>query len=189
MVKTVGVSRLSDERTVLNGRPSFLNCIIRQPHEYLEFHSSRHEGIIQKVAPLYEKGYSLRQIADETGFPKTTIRDALLEGGIVLRPDNKQAAKLEKTARPIRLGIAPYGFAWLRGRLVSDPREGEIVRLIVQSRLAGQTNTAITQHLNRLRKRTRSGGDWAHSLVRRIVLRYRQNPDTYKEAFSWASPN
>lgn len=89
-----------------------------------------------------------------------------------------------KATRPIRLGVAPYGFTWLRGRLVADPREGEIIRLIVQSWQSGHNFTAITQLLNRLKHRTRSGKTWDHSLVRRIVLRYQQNPETYKEALS-----
>ncbi len=173
----------------LSGRPSFANCITRQPLEYLAFHSSRKEGVFQKAAPLYEKGYSLRQIADETGFPRSSIRDALVAGGVDLGSGDRQTSKLAKSARPIRLGVAPYGFAWLRGRLVMDPRESEIVRLIVQSWQSGQNYTAITQQLNRLKRRTRSGGAWDHSLVRRIVLRYQQNPDSYKEALSWVSPN
>ena len=172
-----------------NGRPSFANCITRQPLEYLAFHSSRKEGIFQKTAPLYEKGYSLRQIADETGLPRTSIRDALLAGGIDLKSGKPKTAGRTKTTRSIRLGVAPYGFAWLRGRLVMDPRESEIVRLIVQSWQSGENYTAITQQLNRLKRRTRSGGAWDHSLVRRIVLRYQQNPDSYKEALSWVSPN
>jgi hypothetical protein len=108
----------------------------------------------------------------------------LVEGGIDLKSGRPKTAGRSKKARSIRLGVAPYGFAWLRGCLVADPREGEIVRLIVQSWQSGHNFTAITQQLNRLKRRTRSGGAWDHSLVRRIVLRYQQNPDSYKEALS-----
>jgi hypothetical protein len=98
-------------------------------------------------------------------------------------------APMRKKAKTVRIGVSPYGFAWLRGRLVMDPKEIEIVQLIIKLWQSGQKFSAIARHLNGLRKRTRSGSQWEHSLVRKIVLRYQNNSNQIEEIIKWASIN
>jgi hypothetical protein len=181
--------RFSISKNSKNGRRKHPNCINGQPLEYISFTSSRKEAIIEKVAPLYERGLSLKQIAQETKIPKTSVRDALIAGGVSLRPHTSLAARLPAKARQMRIGVAPYGFCWFQGRLVADPKEMEIVQLIIRLWQEEQTYSAITRHLNELRKRTRCGGKWDHSLVRNIILRHQKNPNQLKEALSWDSTN
>jgi len=174
---------------ILIGRPPYANRIIRQPLEYIEFQTSRKEGISKKIAVLYGEGLSLRQVSDETGVAKSSVRETLIGDGVELRPHPKVAVGRNFASKPTRVGIPPYGFAWLRGRMVVDPREIETVRLIIHSWQAGCTVTAIAHKLIRLRKKTRNGGIWDHSLVRKIIVRYQHNPRSIEEVFTWESKN
>jgi len=97
--------------------------------------------------------------------------------------------KLPQKARAIRNGAAPYGFCWLRGRLVVDPKEIETARLVIQLWQSQQTFAAITRRLNGLKKKNRAGGKWDHSLVRSIIRRHKNNPNQIEEVISWDSKN
>lgn len=146
-------------------------------------------GIFREIAPLYEKGLTLRQIAAQTGLPKTTIRDALAEGGIVLRPSGSLPAKRRPTDKPTQIGVPPYGFSWFRGRLVADPKEIENVHLILRLRKSGRSFTGIAEHLNQLRIRPRRGSRWDHSAIRKIVNRHKDSSNQPEEVLTWDSVN
>ncbi|HAR44223.1 MAG TPA: hypothetical protein DCS07_16585 [Bdellovibrionales bacterium] len=54
----------------------------------------------------------------------------------------------DEKPRGVRVGIPPFGFSWLRGRLVVNAEEIETVRLIIKLWQDGMTYTAIASHLN-----------------------------------------
>jgi hypothetical protein len=54
-----------------------------------------------------------------------------------------------------------------------DPKEIEVVQLILKLREAGKTLWAIAHHLNDLGYRNRRGTLWEHSLVRNIAVRHK----------------
>ncbi len=189
MFEVSGVFRFLNFLKLRIGRRCYPNYINRQPIEYIEYRCSRKDTINKIVAPLYEKGLSLRQIAQEAGIPKTSVRGALISQGIGLRPHTKLAATLPKKARAMRIGVPPYGFYWLRGRLVVDPKEIENVCLIIQLWQSRETFAVIVRRLNELKKKTRCGGKWDHSLVRNIILRHKNNPNKIEEVILWGSKN
>jgi hypothetical protein len=158
-------------------------------HDFIEFFRATKQGISQKCAALYRSGQSLHQIVRETGIPKTTVIEALQSIGFV--PANTAGRKSKSSALNMRApkGTPPYGFSWLRGRLVVNPAEIENVRTIIQLRQKDHTLRAITDHLNSLGRRTRSGKPWEHSVIRRIFLRHKKNPNLLEEVLSWVSPN
>lgn len=88
----------------------------------------------------------------------------------------------------MQVGVTPYGYSRLRGRLVVEPKEIETVRLILNLWQSGQSFSAIAQHLNRHRVKTRKGGTWEHSIVRSIIQRHKDNPDQIEETI-WESTN
>lgn len=147
-------------------------------------HSRKH-AINPEVAPLYEIGLSLREISDRLRIPKTAVRDALIVNGVSLRSHSPVTADLSNRARKIRIGIPPFGFSWLRGRLVVDPNEIEVVQLVIELWRSGQTYAAITRRMNELGKVNRAGGKWDHSLVRSIVRRHKNNPEQIEEIPYW----
>jgi hypothetical protein len=130
------------------------------------------QGIFRKSSPLYQSGYSLREISKELGIPKTTIRKSLIEGGVDLRVSNRSRAyNLPETVRP-HVGVAPYGYCIIRGKLIPVPKEQEIVQLVVKLKSGGKTLSAIAAHLNNHRVKPRTAKRWDHSIIRSILNRH-----------------
>jgi len=119
--------------------------------------------------------------------PRTTVRNSLRRAGIELRLSPSLPGKSRRKARGVRVGIPPYGFSWLRGRLVVNAEEIETVRLIVKLWQDGMNYTAIAVHLNGHGIKTRKHSSWDHSLIRRVVKRHQQNPNQVEEVIKWES--
>lgn len=130
------------------------------------------QGIFEKAAPFYENGLSLREISKKLDVPKTSLRKALIEGGVVLRDSNRGLTKKDSQSIRRHIGVAPYGYCVINGLLVEVPKEQETVKLVMQLKSAGRNLTAIAKHLNSHKIKTRSSGKWDHSIVRSIINRY-----------------
>jgi len=142
------------------------------PHDIIRFFQKTKDHIFEICAPLYERGLSIREIEEQTGFAKTSIRETLCARGLTLRSiSERQAAKTlaQATMRP---PIIPYGYAWLEGRLVLDPREYKVVLEAVRLWRKGQSLTAIARHLNDKKVSTRMGKRWTHAVIGAIVKRH-----------------
>jgi hypothetical protein len=122
--------------------------------------------------PLYEQGCSLREIERQTGFAKSSIRTALSECGLTLRKANPVQPKRRKLASKMRSGVIPYGFAYLEGKLVMDPREYKVVLQMVKLWQSGKSFTAIAKQMNNQKIQTRLGKRWAVSVVGSIIRRH-----------------
>ncbi|MBX3016299.1 MAG: recombinase family protein [Bdellovibrionaceae bacterium] len=72
----------------------------------------------------------------------------------------------------MRSPIIPYGFAWLEGKLVKEPREYKNVLKVICLWQAGKSFTAIARALNDQRVPTRNGKKWFHSSIGAIVKRH-----------------
>jgi hypothetical protein len=69
------------------------------------------------------------------------------------------------------VGVAPYGFTNVDGRLVENPIEQKVVRRICEMWALGLSFNAIAKKLNQLEIKTRSGKTWEHSIVSNIINR------------------
>lgn len=142
-----------------------------QAHDFIELKPRNKARITEKCAPLYEKGLSIRDIEAATGIPKSTVREAFKASGVSLRnPTNDNAPKIDRTKNK-RGGHTPYGYAYLDGQLLIDPKEQIILRKILKLRQEGQTFQAIADELNHQKIPTRSGKPWIKSVTRSIALR------------------
>lgn len=142
-----------------------------QAHDFIPLSPKTKAVIFEKCAPLYKKGLSIRDIEEATGIPKSTIRVALTSGGMSLRnPTNGNARKIDRTQSK-RGGHTPYGYSYLDGKLLIDPKEQTVARKILKLRHEGQTFQAIADELNRHKTPTRSGKPWIKSVIRSIILR------------------
>src|SRR5690606_34355607 len=106
------------------------------------------DGIFDKAAPLYAKGYTLRQIAQELDVPRTTLRDLLEAKGVDLRvpPKSPKYKRSKNKATPI--GNPPFGYTALYGRLVVEPNEFRTLKLIERLWKRGQRASSIAAELN-----------------------------------------
>ena len=74
----------------------------------------------------------------------------------------------------MRSPIIPYGFVWLEGKLVKEPREYKVVLKIIGLWKAGKGFTAIARTLNDQRLLTRNGKKWFQSSVGAIIKRHQE---------------
>lgn len=146
-------------------------------HDFIELSPRTPARITEKCAHLYEQGLSLRDIEERTGIPKTSIRETLTKSGMALRnPLNGNAKKID-SQRTKRGGHTAFGYAYLDGKLVIDPKEQIALRKILKLHQAGKSNQAIANELNHLKVPTRSGKPWIRSVIHSIIQRAKKtNP-------------
>lgn len=68
-----------------------------------------------------------------------------------------------------RGGHTPFGYAYLDGQLVIDPKEQIIIRKILKHHQTGLSGNAIAEELNRQKIPSRTGKIWRPCVVRRII--------------------
>ena len=72
----------------------------------------------------------------------------------------------------MRCGVIPYGFAYLEGKLVPDPREFKVVLTMVKLWQSGKSFKAIADRLNGQKIPTRMGKQWTRSVIRIVIKRH-----------------
>jgi DNA-binding CsgD family transcriptional regulator len=138
-------------------------------------------GITSKAVEFYASGLSLVQIAQRLNRSKSRIRKSLKEAGVVLRPSYQSSELVRNTPQLNRIGVPPFGYRILRGRLILDAREIEIVHLVMSLWKTGQNFSAIARALNGRNIKNRKATPWDHSLVRSIVERHKDKSSNLDE--------
>jgi len=137
----------------------------------MRFFANTKDRIFDVCAPLYAQGLSLREIERQTGFVKSTIKKTLNARGLVLR--NYYNHQKPKSEDPIamRPGATPYGYAYLEGKLVKDPKEYKTLLQIQKLWKSGKSCSDIAAVLNNQKTPTRRGKRWGKSVIARILKR------------------
>ncbi len=144
------------------------------PHDFIHISPKTKARIYKICGPLYQKGLSLRDIETRTGIPKTTIHESLQENGMALR-NSAMTNQLKNNNQKFKCGgQAPYGFTYLDGQLVIDPKEHLICRKIFQLQQSGKSNQHIADELNHQNIPTRLKGTWQKSVINSIIKRHQE---------------
>jgi hypothetical protein len=69
-------------------------------------------------------------------------------------------------------GTIPFGFAYLEGKLVKDPKEYKTVLQIQKLWKSGKSCSAIATALNNKKTPTRMGKRWGKSVIARVLKRH-----------------
>lgn len=147
----------------------------RHYHDFIELSPRTQPRIYEKCALLYEKGLSIQDIEERTRIPKTTVRETLVKNGMPLRnPFNGNAHYIDRQHTK-HGGSTPYGYAYLDGQLLIDPKEQIIVRKILKLHQSGISSNAIAKELNSQKIPSRPGKTWLPCAVRRIIKQNKQN--------------
>ena len=152
-----------------SGGPSHWISEHQNSHDFIELSLRTQERIFEKCAPLYEIGLSIRDIEAATGIPKSTVRETLTKCGMTLRNSLNGNAKHVSGLHAKRGGSTPYGYAYLDGKLLIDPKEQIIVRKILKFQQSGISGNAIARELNNQKIPSRNGKSWRPCVVRRII--------------------
>lgn len=161
----------------LIGRPLPSSCNFLQQHDFTEYFEKSMENIFSQTAPLYLKGHSIKEISAMTGFPYTSIRDQLVKGGMTLRI-NKSVSSNEVLRQSFKNSAPPpFGYCYLDGALVKDPKEYPIFQIIEKQWRLGQSPSAIARLLNDRKLKTRKGNIWKQPTIFNIVQRLNQQKE------------
>lgn len=98
-----------------------------------------------------------------------------MKSGMALRNPLDGNAKKIDNKRTKRGGHTPFGYAYLDGQLIFDPKEQNALRKILKLHHSGKSNQSIADELNGQNIPTRSGKPWIRSVIRSIVQRAKEN--------------
>jgi len=166
----------NDSITCQNGGPEHSISEHHHPHDFIELSPRTQSRIYEKCAPLYEKGLSIRDIEERTGIPKSTVRETLTKSGMSLRNPHNGNSLHTNRLHTKRGGHTHYGYAYLDGQLLIDPKEQIIVRKILKLHQSGMSGNAIAKELNNQKILSRSGKAWLSCVVRKIIKQNKSNP-------------
>ncbi len=142
-----------------------------QAHVIIELPSHARVHSKGKIAELYRKGNSLREIEKQLRIPKTSIREALIRDGVEMRSSRNPQPGKKSSPTGMRSGPIPYGYTYLDGMLVIEPSEYKNILEIVRLREQGKSFHAIARTLNAQKARTRKRKLWTYEIIKRIILR------------------
>ena len=123
------------------------------------------------MAPLYQKGLSITDIANQTGLKRTSIWSSLQAHKKELRPQTpvpfdrwrKRTGKVN--ARP------PYGFSFFQGEIIKDPKEYPILQLIQNLWKQGMSIGSIMLKLDERGSKSRMNKPWSYNVIKSIIKR------------------
>lgn len=167
-----------------------VNSITRQAI-CINHHDSIHLSIFKKLKPdpkvaeLYLKGNSLRDIAKQLFIPKTTVRDMLLHLHIPLRTIVQESYRASQCQIGKKNVKPPYGFAYFEGRVVKHPKEYPHLLQIISLWKKGQSLNSIATKLNELKVPSPLSKKWSWNSIDNIIRRIKnghlvQNGDSYE---------
>lgn len=154
-----------------NGCPSRLisnNC---RSLDIIEFFPKTVPRIIEIVAPLHNEGMSITDIEQQTGIKRTSIWKALKAQDQSL-PSNQAILYARWRKGHKRTGARPpYGFCFLQGELVRDPKEYPTLLLIHSLWTRGSDIVSILSALGDRGLKSRTGKEWSYGVIKSIAQR------------------
>lgn len=142
------------------------------PHDFIHFKYYYKENVFAIVAPLYEKGLSLREIENRTGYSKTKIRSVLIKGKVRLRPSSVEMESAKWGDRGKKGVKPPYGYCYLEGEIIRDPRKYPVLLDIIQRWKLGEPMNSIATWLNGRGIPSPMNKKWSWNSVKNIIDRF-----------------
>lgn len=148
---------------------------LKQPLVFIEFRVDSSRGIYDEIAPLYDQGLSISDIADQTGFGRTAIWKTLKTHGIDLRPQTPVTFERWRQGRGKTRARPPYGFCYFQGEVIKDPKEYPVLQLILNLKALGESLGGIQRTLEKKKLRSRTGKPWSYNVIKAVASRSYKN--------------
>ncbi|RYZ76685.1 MAG: hypothetical protein EOP05_04320 [Proteobacteria bacterium] len=130
-------------------------------------------GVFEEIAPLYEKGLSISDIADQTGLKNTAIWRNLKKQRKVLRSQDPVSFDRWRKGRGKTRARPPYGFCYFQGEVIKSPNEYPTLLLIESlSRKQRLSITAIVDALAKKKIKSRTGKPWSYNVIKSVLKRF-----------------
>ncbi|MGZ3747598.1 MAG: recombinase family protein [Pseudobdellovibrionaceae bacterium] len=157
-----------------NGDPSFLISERLDSIDIIKDFVQKDNRISEKIIQEYQKGQSIADIAKLLGRSKCFVSLRLERSGIEPREKLSQATHVRRSKRG-KQGARPYyGFCYLEGVIVKDPREFPILVIIHERWLSKKSTHEIVKELNRKRIPSRTGKEWSWAAIQNILNRFKE---------------
>ncbi|MGZ3772710.1 MAG: helix-turn-helix domain-containing protein [Pseudobdellovibrionaceae bacterium] len=144
----------------------------RYPHDIIENCCRPQARIIEILAPLFKQNLSVTEIAEQTGIKRTTVWETLkhyekeLRVHCVIPYERWRKGHKRTGARP------PYGFCFLQGEVVRDPKEYPTLLLIHNLWTRGSEIMSIVASLSDKKIKSRTGKEWSYGVIKAIGKRF-----------------
>lgn len=122
----------------------------------------------------YKNGSSLRELAKLFDCSKSKITTALKKAKVKIRSSITQETNKRSLKSGKQNALPYYGFCYLEGQIIKDPKEFPSLSKIHLMHEQGMTIHQITQSLNKNKMPSRLGKVWSWAAVRNIIERFIQ---------------
>lgn len=160
-------------------------AVLENHHDSIHMEIYKKIALNPKIAELYLKGNSLREIAKQMSLSKTKVRDQLLLMKVPLRIielGNYKASQSQLGKKNVK---PPYGFVYFEGKVVKHPKEYPHLLQIISLWKKGKALNSIATKMNRLKVPSPMGKLWSFNTIDSIIKRIKsgrlvQNGDDYE---------
>lgn len=142
-----------------------------ESHDFIYLTSSNTIDHSTKIADLYLKGDSFRDIEKLLSISKTKIRATLLLLKISIRPALQESRRATQRIVGKRNVKPLYGFTYFEGRVVKHPKKYPTLLQIIGLRKSGQSLNSIATKLNGKRVPSPMGKTWSWNSIDNIIKR------------------
>ena len=145
------------------------------PLDIIEYFGNRSPKIFEIIFPLYKKGLSITDIANQTGLKRGSIWNSLRANRESLRPQVSVPFERWRKGHGKVRNKPPFGYCFFQGELVKDTREYPTVLFIESLWKQGKKVGEIVRELNGKGYRSRMIRAWGYGVVKGIIKRL-ENP-------------
>jgi hypothetical protein len=134
---------------------------IGKPHDFIHLTFFNSPEADAKIADLYKKGNSFRDIGKLMDLSKTKVRDTLIRLQIPIRAafqEIQRATQVKVGKKNIK---PPYGFVYFEGRVVKHPKEYAVLLQIINLWKKGRPLNSIATQLNEKRVPSPMNKTWS----------------------------
>ena len=139
--------------------------------DFIEFFQKSNSNIIEIIGPLYRKGLSVTDIAEQTGLKRTSIWRCLKDNKQILLKQSAVPYKRWRQGHGKRGAKPPYGFCYFEGEVIKDPKEYPTLQLIQNLWKQGASISSIITKLEERKLRSRMNKAWSYNVIKSIIKR------------------
>ena len=104
--------------------------------------------------------HTYSEISNLIGIPKTTVFRI-----------TKIQLKVSTETKKLKSGASPYGYVLINGSLVEDPKEQQVIQIIMRRWYSGESFKTIAQFLNSKGFVTKMYKSWSYFSVKTVIER------------------
>lgn len=141
--------------------------------DIIRFFPKYDKGVFEEVGPLYKKGFSISDTANQTGLKNTPIwRHSKKKRENLRSQDQVSFAQWRKGRGKTRV-MPPYGFCCFQGEVIKSPTEYSTLLYIDSlSRKQGLSITAVVEALARQKIKSHTGKSCSYNVIKSILKRF-----------------